>query len=235
MRWTTTRRLAEPTDPLTRPHRRLLRLPGVYPPQSDSFLLARALEREPINARTRVADLGAGTGLLSVSAGIAGAGRVTAVDIHRRSLWNTRLNAALNGVHVQVVLGNLLQPLWGSEFDVVVSNPPYVPSADDALRPRGLARCWDAGHDGRAYLDLICRDAPKVLAPGGVLLLVQSALCGIGTTRRLLERQGLDVDVVATASIPFGPVLTERAAMLRERGLLGTEDREDIVVLRAVK
>ncbi|WP_433604564.1 HemK2/MTQ2 family protein methyltransferase [Prescottella agglutinans] len=235
MRWTTARRLGEPTDCPTGHRQRLLRLPGVYPPQSDSFLLAGALGCEPMNAHTRVADVGAGTGLLSVSAGLAGADSVTAVDIDRRSLLNTRLNAVLNGVRVQVVRGNLLQPLRGKLFDVVVSNPPYVPSADDDQRGRGLARCWDAGHDGRAYLDRICRDAPDVLASGGVLLLVQSALCGTGLTRTLLEQQGLDVDIVATASIPFGPVLTERAAMLRERGLVGNEDREEIVVIRAVK
>ncbi|WP_421958129.1 HemK2/MTQ2 family protein methyltransferase [Prescottella agglutinans] len=213
----------------------MVRLPGVYPPQADSFLLARTLVCEPIEHRTRVLDVGAGTGLLSVSAGLAGTARITAVDVDRRSLLNTRLNAALNGVRVRVVHGDLVRPLHGSQFDVVVTNPPYVPTAEEHLPTRGLARCWDAGRDGRAYIDRICRDVPELLASGGVLLLVQSTLCGIDATRSLLEQQGLDVDVVAAASIPFGPVLTARAAMLRERGLLGNEDHEDIVVLRAVK
>ena len=230
-------RAAETTDHSMWPgHPRLVRLPGVYPPQSDSFLLARALTREPIESGTRVLDVGAGTGVLSVSAGLAGARRITAIDIDRRSLLNTRLNAALNGVHVQVVRGDLTRPLWDARFDLVVSNPPYVPATGDRLPTRGLARCWDAGRDGRAYLDRICREVPGVLATGGVLLLLQSTLSGTRTTQTLLEASGLDVEVVATARIPFGPVLRGRSAMLRERGLLEhNQDHENLVVFRAVK
>lgn len=213
----------------------LVRLPGVYPPQFDSFLLARTLAREAIDADTRVLDVCAGTGVLSVSAGLAGAGAVTAVDVDRRALLNTRVNAALNRVRVEAVHGDLTAPLRGRAFDVVVSNPPYVPAVDDRLPVRGLSRCWDAGLDGRAVLDRICRDAPAILAPGGVLLLVQSALSGVDASRVLLEEWAADVDVVASARIPFGPVLRGRAPMLHDRGLIDRgQQHEDIVVLRAV-
>lgn len=230
-------RADQPAGTSMRPnHPRLVRLPGVYPPQADSFLLARTVAREPIASDTRVLDVGSGTGVLSVSAGLAGARQVTAIDIDRRSLLNTRLNAVLNGVRVRVVRGDLTRPLRAARFDLVVSNPPYVPAADDNLPTNGLARCWDAGRDGRAYLDRICREVPDVLTAGGVLLLLQSALSGVGATWTLLKDQGLDVDVVATAHIPFGPVLRGRTAILRERGLLEqNQDHETLVVFRAVR
>ena len=59
----------------------ILRLPGVYPPQHDTSLLADALLFERLTARSRVLDLCTGTGALAVAASAAGAGHVVAVDI----------------------------------------------------------------------------------------------------------------------------------------------------------
>ncbi|QKT11710.1 HemK2/MTQ2 family protein methyltransferase [Rhodococcus sp. W8901] len=225
----------EPIRPRKPTPRRFWRLPGVYPPQSDTHLLARTLLVESLEPGTRVLDIGAGTGYLSVSAALAGSRKVTAVDVDRRALLNIRLNARLNGVRVRVVRGDLTIPFGANDFDLVVSNPPYVPAADDVLPVGGLARCWDAGRDGRAYLDRICREAARILSPGGVLLLLQSGLSDIDATWTELRRQGLSTDVVSTEHIPFGPVLTARASLLRQRGLLRPdEDFEKLVVFRAV-
>jgi release factor glutamine methyltransferase len=79
----------------------------------------------------------------------------------------------------------------------------------------------------------LCAQAPALLVPGGTLLLVHSAVCGVGTTLDLLRGGGLRARVVARAREPFGPVMSARAAMLEARGLIEPGQRdEELVVVR---
>ncbi|AEW98829.1 HemK2/MTQ2 family protein methyltransferase [Streptantibioticus cattleyicolor] len=211
----------------------LLRLPGVYPPQRDTWLLVRALRAAAPPPGARVLDVCSGTGALALAAAAAGAGPVTAVDVSRRAVWAARANAALRGRRVRVLRGDLLTPVGGELFDVIVANPPYV-AAGAPFPARGAARGWDAGADGRAVLDRICRRAPALLAPDGTLLLVHSALSGTGRTLAMLRCRGLKAAVVDRATVPFGPVMRSRAPWLRERGLIDAGTRtEELVVIRA--
>jgi HemK-related putative methylase len=214
----------------------IVSLPGVYRPQDDTSLLVEALKRQVMTDSTRVLDLCAGTGALSVAAAKAGAGRVLAIDISRRAIVNVGLNRLLNNVGVEARRGDLTEALNGEVFDLVVSNPPYVPSEIDELPATGIERAWNAGTSGRVLLDRIIASAPDVLAPGGSLLLLQSVLCDVGKTEAMLEERGMSAEVVAWRSIPFGPVLRSRRAMLERRGLIEHgQEIEELVVLRACK
>ncbi|GAA3115906.1 HemK2/MTQ2 family protein methyltransferase [Streptomyces rectiviolaceus] len=210
----------------------LMTLPGVYAPQDDTGLLARALCRETIGPGTDVLDLGTGSGALAVHAARLGA-RVTAVDIAWRAVLTARLNAMLARQRVTVLRGDLTSAVPGRTYDFVASNPPYVPSPSGQLPRRGPARSWDAGQDGRAVVDRICDAAPEVLRPGGVLLMVHSALCDTDATLARLSGAGLETTVADRARIPFGPVLRSRRTFLRGQGLLDAEDLEELVVIRA--
>jgi release factor glutamine methyltransferase len=208
----------------------------VYPAQRDTWLLAEALRREPRMVGARVLDLGTGSGALAVAAARAGAAHVTAVDISRQALATTWVNARCRGLRVRVRRGDMVQPVLEERFDVIVSNPPYVPSEHDRLPARGLDRCYDGGIDGRAVLDRVCTGAPKVLAPGGVFLVVHSAVCGVSATLAHLTADGLDASVVARCDHEFGPVLSARAELLASRGLIAEGQRsEELVVVRAVR
>jgi HemK-related putative methylase len=157
---------------------RIVTLPGVFRPISDSWLLADALEAETLPPGARVLDLCSGSGAIAISA--ARRAEVTAVDVSRRAVATIRLNALLNRVKVRAVRGDLLDAVAGERFDAIVSNPPYVPAPSDELPAGGPERAWDAGRDGRALLDRICRQAPLHLRPGGVLLVtvpVVSRIC----------------------------------------------------------
>jgi release factor glutamine methyltransferase len=214
---------------------RILTLPGVFQPHSDSWMLAEAL-RERVRPGARVLDLCTGSGVLALTAAAAGAGAVTAVDVSRRAVLSVRLNARLNGLRVRALRGDLLAAVPGERFDVIVSNPPYLPDEDDALPARGARRAWDAGRDGRVLLDRICRDAAAHLTPGGVVLLVHSSLIGEEETLDTLRAHGLEPSVLRRSRGPLGPLLAARAPQLEARGLLAPGERtEEVLVVGGVR
>ncbi|MFE3637230.1 HemK2/MTQ2 family protein methyltransferase [Streptomyces sp. NPDC059168] len=208
-------------------------LPGVYAPQDDTALLAEALREEGPAPGARVLDVGTGSGALALAAARHGA-EVTAVDVSRRAVWTARLNARLTGLPVRIRRGNLFGPVADGTYDLILANPPYVPAPGGGRAPHGRSRAWDAGLDGRLLVDRICRDAPGLLRPGGVLLLVHSALSGPGRTLELLRAAELEAAVVRRRWIEFGPVLRSREGWLRRSGLLtAADDKEELVVFRA--
>jgi release factor glutamine methyltransferase len=209
----------------------LTRLPGVYPPQHDTWLLAGALATAGIRPGADVLDIGCGTGALSIAAAATRPGSITAADVSRRAVWTARVNMAVHGVTARVECGDAFERVAGRTFDLILANPPYVPGV--ARKPRGRHRAWDAGLDGRELLDRLCANAPLLLAPGGTLLLVHSALCDEDRTVRQLRGGGLKAAVVARGEAPFGPVMRDRRRRLCELGLIEPGQRvEELVVVR---
>jgi len=124
----------------------------------------------------RIVDVGTGTGAiaLALAARLPEAG-VTAIDISPGALALAAENAAANALddRVEFLEGDLLAPVAGRRFDLVVSNPPYVADGDEVdpevadFEPAALAVY--AGGDGRAILERLATGATDVLCPGGHL------------------------------------------------------------------
>ncbi|MEU1867715.1 HemK2/MTQ2 family protein methyltransferase [Streptomyces gardneri] len=213
--------------------RALIALPGVYRPQADTWLLAEALSHERMDADTDVLDIGTGTGVIALSAARTGA-RVEAVDVSWPAVIAAGLNAFRQRLPLRVTHGDFATRTQGRRFDVVLANPPYVPSPRSRPPPHGAARAWDAGPDGRAVIDRVCACAPSLLRPGGVLLMVHSGMCGPPATLARLEAGGLSAEVTARASVPWGLVLRARRTWLQKQGIAGAGDEhEELVIIRA--
>lgn len=135
----------------------------------------------------RALDLGTGCGVQALTlaaragqpgpAGLGsgpagpGPGSVTATDISPRALTYAAFNAALNGVELDLREGSMLDPVAGEQFDLVVSNPPFVitPRTPGAL-PAYTYR--DAGGTGDGMARDLVTGLAAHLAPGGIAQLL---------------------------------------------------------------
>ena len=215
---------------------RLMVLPGVLRPLSDGRLLASQVRRAQLAKGARVLDMFTGSGALAIAAAQDGAAAVTAADLSRRAALNARINAALNRVAIEVVRGDLFAPLAGRRFDLVLANPPYVPSANPELPTGGAALAWEGGPGGRAVIDRFCAQVGAHLLPGASALIVQSSITGEKQTVDLLEASDLSVRTLARERGPLGPVVSGRAADLERQGVLEPGDREEeLLVIQATR
>jgi release factor glutamine methyltransferase len=194
---------------------RLITVPGVFRPRSDSAMLAELAGRRA-RPRSSALDPFTGSGILAIAAAQAGAD-TTAVDVSRRAVACTVANARLNGVRVRAVRGDMFDAVRGQQFDLIVANPPYLPGPQDA--PRGAARAWEGGRDGRRLLDRLCAQAAEHMTPFGEMLLIHSSVCGEHETVMRLEATGLTVELLERRRGPVGPLLAPRVAE-REEELL---------------
>jgi release factor glutamine methyltransferase len=209
---------------------RIVVFPGVLRPPSDTALLGGVMARDGSGLRGReVLDLCTGTGILGLTAARLGA-RATAIDLSRRAVLNARLNARLNRLELEVLRGDLFAPVEGRRFDLIVSNPPYIP-APPGTKTRGAARAWDAGPDGRALLDRICDAAATHLRAGGRILLVHSSLSNPAESERRLTAAGLGTRIVAEHEGELGPIGRAREDHLRSIGVVDGDGTERMVVV----
>lgn len=148
---------------------------ALVPRPETEWLLHLALEDLRRVEKPRVLDVGTGTGALAL--GLKAAlphAEVTATDLSPEALTLARENAALNGVDVKFVQADLLGGLAGP-FDLIVSNPPYLPEADreqaDPEVRHDPELALYAGADGLDLARPLAAEAAARLAPGGILWL----------------------------------------------------------------
>ena len=145
--------------------------PSVLIPRPETELLVDlALERKPAS----MLDLGTGSGAIGIAVKFNLPGtRVVAVEADMSALLIAQRNAARLNLDIDFRHGRWFEPVAGERFDLVVSNPPYVASADPhlaALRfePQGALV---AGPDGMDAIREITSAAGAFLLPGAWLLL----------------------------------------------------------------
>lgn len=147
---------------------------GVLIPRFDTETVCEcALKR--LKPGARVLDLCTGSGALAVAIKINRPDcAVCASDVSETALEIARENAALNGADIDFFMGDFFAPVTGL-FDLIVSNPPYIPEGDmDALPPEVKKEprlaLW-AGEDGLCFYRRFAKEAPKYLFPGGAVVL----------------------------------------------------------------
>jgi release factor glutamine methyltransferase len=145
---------------------------GAEPPRNDG-----AAPPRPDGARTRVLDIGAGSGNIAVILALRSAATVVALERSRPALRVLKRNIARFGVQdrVRALAGDLF-PRQSPAFRMIVANPPYLSRRDWRLAPAGIRgfepeAALVAGPKGTEVLARIVAGAPRWLAPEGRLLL----------------------------------------------------------------
>jgi release factor glutamine methyltransferase len=147
----------------------------LVPRPETELLVEAALSALPPGGRAL--DLCTGSGCVAVSLALGRPGaRVVATDVSEDALAVARENAAVLGAGVEFATGDLWAAVHGGErFDVIASNPPYIPEKELAGLSREVRRepciALDGGADGLAILRRIVEGAPGHLRPGGTLCL----------------------------------------------------------------
>ncbi len=152
--------------------------PDVLIPRQDTETLAEAalIDLRARPGEPALLDLCAGSGCIGLSlASLAPDARVTLSDISREALDVVKRNAHALGVRVELRHGDLFAAVGRERFDVIASNPPYIPRQELA----GLQRevrfeprlALDGGEDGLDFYRRIARDAAAHLNSGGAIFL----------------------------------------------------------------
>jgi release factor glutamine methyltransferase len=136
-----------------------------------------------------ILDIGVGSGCIAVAlAKLLPGTRISGVEQSEEALALAERNAAKNNVSINLLHGSLFEPFEGQRFDLIVSNPPYIPTGNiDSLQPEVRdfepREALDGGLDGLDFYRAIIPLVTDHLKPGGWLLFE----VGIGQAERVLE------------------------------------------------
>lgn len=151
--------------------------PDTLIPRPDTeTLVEAALAKIPPSESTNILDLGTGSGAIALAiAKHRPNANVIAIDASKAALAVAQENAkTLNIPNVQFVLSDWFSALEGQQFDVIVSNPPYIEKADKHLSQGDLRfeplSALAAGEDGLDDIRGIILDASAHLKPEGWLM-----------------------------------------------------------------
>lgn len=145
--------------------------------QFSSFRPKRSeVEKSPANVS--ILDIGTGSGCIAISlAKMIPNSDVTAMDVSEKALEMARKNAKANGVNVHFVLDDILQPttaeLIDNQFDIIVSNPPYVCESEklemraNVLDHEPSSALFVPDSDPLIFYRKILEFAQKALKPNG--------------------------------------------------------------------
>lgn len=150
---------------------------GVLIPRGDTEVLVEAVLETGIPFEN-ILDVGTGSGIIALTlANYIKDSRVTAVDVSSRALAVAEKNAAALGVsgRVTFIEADVFEWFPEGSFDLVVSNPPYIPTGEiPILQPEVKfepREALDGGEDGLKFYRLLASLARAVLKPGGMLAL----------------------------------------------------------------
>lgn len=186
----------------------------VYEPAEDSYLLAdTALEF--IKDEMHILEIGTGTGFVSAVVKANRNVRLTATEISPVAAICARSN------DIDVIRTDMFTGLQGKQqFDVIIFNPPYLPTSEEEKIPGWLNYAFDGGIDGRKDIKPFMEQVSIYLKPDGIILLLISSLTGIEEVMKEMLQFGFSSEISASKKCSF-----EKLVVIKSQKRSTTLDR----------
>lgn len=173
---------------------------NVYVPAEDSYLLADNLE---IKKGMSVLEIGTGSGIVAMYASRL-TDDITVTDINFDACELARENFEANGIeNIEILFGNLFEPLENRKFDVILFNTPYLPTEEGEVLDDTINYAFDGGLNGRKVIDLFLNEVGNHLNDGGIVQMIQSSLSGNEETLDKLDELGFIAEIKASEHFFF--------------------------------
>ena len=185
-------------------------VPTVYQPAEDSHLLATTAA-DLLSTDEFALEVGVGSGYVAEYVRDGVGARVVGCDINPDACQQTRARG------IPVVRGDLTEPFRANSFDVVLFNPPYLPTPPEHEWDDPMEQALSGGEDGRRLVRPFLRDVGRVLRPDGRVYLLVSSLTDIDAVSDLAADAGFETREVAEEPYPFERlVVLELLTSIRE-------------------
>lgn len=159
----------------------------VYIPAEDSYLLADNLDIQPGES---VLEIGTGTGIVAMYASRF-TNDITVTDINFDAVELAEKNFKQNHIeNIEILFGNLFEPVKNRKFDVILFNTPYLPTDKEDVFNDNLNYAFDGGLNGRKVIDLFLNQVKNHLNRKGKVQLIQSSLSDVNETLKKLDENG---------------------------------------------
>lgn len=173
---------------------------NVYVPAEDSYLLADNLE---IEHGMSVLEIGTGSGIVAMYASRL-TDNITVTDVNFDACELARKNFQANNIeNIEILFGNLFEPLENRKFDVILFNTPYLPTEEGEVIDDTLNYAFDGGLNGRKVIDLFLNELKSHLNDGGIVQMIQSSLSGNEETLAKLDELGFMAEIKASEHFFF--------------------------------
>ena len=165
---------------------------NVYKPAEDSYMLADNLL---IKEGQSVLEIGTGSGVVAMYASRL-TDCITVTDINFDACELARRNFEDNGIeNIEILFGNMFEPVENRKFDVILFNTPYLPTEEDEVIDDTINYAFDGGLNGRKVIDLFLNEVGNHLNDGGIVQLIQSSLSGNEETLDKLDSLGFIAEI----------------------------------------
>ena len=189
---------------------------NVYIPAEDSYLLAENLE---IKEGQSVLEIGTGSGIVAMYASKL-TDKVTATDINFDAITVAEENFKNNDIdNIELLFGNLFEPVKNRKFDVILFNTPYLPTEEGEVIDSNLNYAFDGGLNGRKVIDLFLNEVKNHLNDGGIVQLIQSSFSDNDETLNRLDELGFIAEIAKKEHYFFEDITLINAYKIWKRWL----------------